>query len=87
MAIWPKAARKPATCPTSSPAPTGGLHASVVANGFGLGNGKRSIFDRDGVAIIVDARADDYRTQPLGNAGDRIACGVVDAHRGPQGQA
>ena len=32
----------------------GQLHASVLANGFGLGNGKRSIFDRDGVAIIVD---------------------------------
>ena len=61
----------------------GQLHASVVASGFGLGNGKRSIFDRDGVAIIVDARGDDYRTQPLGNAGDRIACGVVIRTRGP----
>ena len=55
----------------------GHLHASVLTSGFGLGNGKRSIFDRDGVAIIVDARGDDYRTQPLGNAGTRIACGVV----------
>ena len=62
----------------------GHLHASVIANGFGLGNGKRSIFDRDGVAIIVDARADDYRTQPLGNAGDRIACGVVIRTAGPK---
>ncbi len=49
----------------------------MVASGFSPGNGKRSNFDRDGVAIIVDARGDDYRTQPLGNAGDRIACGVV----------
>jgi superoxide dismutase, Cu-Zn family len=62
----------------------GHLHASVLATGFGLGNGKRSIFDRDGVAIIVDARADDYRTQPLGNAGDRIACGVVMRTAGPK---
>jgi Cu-Zn family superoxide dismutase len=61
----------------------GRLHASVETNGFGLGNGKRSIFDRDGVAIILDARGDDYRTQPLGNAGDRIACGVVIRTRGP----
>jgi hypothetical protein len=29
------------------------------------------------VAIILNKRGDDYRTQPLGNAGDRIACGVV----------
>jgi superoxide dismutase, Cu-Zn family len=61
----------------------GRLHASVVANGFALGNGKRSIFDRDGVAIIVDQRGDDYRTQPLGNAGNRIACGVVIRTEGP----
>ena len=61
----------------------GQLHASVVTNGFSLGNGKRSIFDRDGVSLIVDARGDDYRTQPLGNAGDRIACGVVMRTMGP----
>jgi Cu-Zn family superoxide dismutase len=59
------------------------LHASVVANSFALGNGKRSIFDRDGVSLILDARGDDYRTQPLGNAGDRIACGVVIRTVGP----
>jgi superoxide dismutase, Cu-Zn family len=62
----------------------GHLHASVLANGFSLGNGKRSIFDRDGVAIIVDARGDDYRTPPLGNARDRIACGVVIRTAGPK---
>lgn len=61
----------------------GKLHASVIATGFGLGNGKRSIFDRDGVAIIVDQRGNDYRTQPLGNAGLRIACGVVVRTEGP----
>ena len=61
----------------------GRLHASVETGSFSLGNGKRSIFDRDGVALIVDARADDYRTQPLGNAGDRIACGVVIRTVGP----
>jgi Cu-Zn family superoxide dismutase len=61
----------------------GRLHASVLTTAFSLGNGKRSIFDRDGVSIILDARGDDYRTQPLGNAGDRIACGVVIRTRGP----
>lgn len=62
----------------------GRLHASMVTTGFSLGNGKRSIFDRDGVAIIIDQRGDDYRTQPLGNAGNRIACGVVMRTVGPK---
>src|SRR4051812_16202392 len=61
----------------------GRLHASTLVSAFSLGNGKRSIFDRDGVSVIVDARGDDYRTQPLGNAGDRIACGVVVRTVGP----
>jgi Cu-Zn family superoxide dismutase len=61
----------------------GRLHASTLTSGFSLGNGKRSIFDRDGVAVIVKARGDDYRTQPIGNAGDRIACGVVIRTVGP----
>ena len=61
----------------------GHLHASVVTTSFSLGNGKKSIFDKDGVAVIVDQRGDDYRTQPLGNAGNRIACGVVLRTRAP----
>jgi superoxide dismutase, Cu-Zn family len=61
----------------------GRLHAQTLANGFGLGNGKRSIFDRDGVAIILDQRGDDYRSQPMGESGARIACGVVIRTQGP----
>jgi Cu-Zn family superoxide dismutase len=61
----------------------GRLHASVLTNSFTLGNGKKSIFDRDGISLIVDARGDDYRTQPLGNAGNRVGCGVVMRTIGP----
>lgn len=61
----------------------GHLHAATLTSGFGLGNGKRSIFDRDGVAIIVDQRGDDYRSQPMGESGARIACGVIVRTQGP----
>ena len=36
-----------------------------------------SLLDDDGSAIVIHATADDYKTDPAGNAGDRIACGVV----------
>lgn len=33
--------------------------------------------DADGAALVVHAAADDYRTDPSGNSGDRIACAVL----------
>ena len=38
-----------------------------------------ALLDGDGAALVLHAKADDYRTDPAGNAGDRIACGVVRA--------
>jgi Cu-Zn family superoxide dismutase len=35
------------------------------------------IFDADGAAIVIHAGADDYHTDPSGNSGGRIACGVL----------
>ena len=35
------------------------------------------LFDSDGTAIVVHADPDDYRTDPSGNSGARIACGVI----------
>jgi Cu-Zn family superoxide dismutase len=36
-----------------------------------------SMIDRDGAALVIHAQADDYRTDPSGNSGARIACGVL----------
>jgi superoxide dismutase, Cu-Zn family len=36
-----------------------------------------SLFDTDGTSVVVHATADDYRTDPSGNSGGRIACGVL----------
>ena len=37
------------------------------------------IFDEGGTAVVVHAGADDYRTDPAGDAGSRIACGVLSS--------
>lgn len=38
---------------------------------------KHSLFDGDGSALIVHEGTDDYKSQPSGDAGKRIACGVI----------
>ncbi len=36
----------------------------------------QALLDADGAAIVIHAAADDYRTDPSGNSGARVACGV-----------
>jgi Cu-Zn family superoxide dismutase len=39
--------------------------------------GPNSLFDADGSAIVIHQGKDDYKSDPAGNAGARIACGVI----------
>jgi Cu-Zn family superoxide dismutase len=41
------------------------------------GSQPNSLFANGGTALVIHAKADDMKTDPAGNAGDRIACGVI----------
>ncbi len=49
-------------------------NADVV---LGTGSEANSLFANGGTALMIHAKADDMKTDPAGNAGDRIACGVI----------
>ena len=51
---------------------------SVITPGGTL-SGANALLDVDGASVIIHASPDDYRTDPSGNSGARIACGVVRA--------
>lgn len=43
-----------------------------------LDDGPASLFHTGGTALVIHGSADDYKTDPTGNAGPRIACGVIE---------
>ena len=49
----------------------------VMTKGGTLRGGMSALMDPDGASVVVHAAADDNRTDPSGNSGGRIACGVV----------
>jgi Cu-Zn family superoxide dismutase len=49
----------------------------TVTDRLTLGPGPTSVFDADGSAVVVHAGADDQRTDPSGNSGDRVLCGQL----------
>ena len=42
-----------------------------------LGTDSNSLFTDGGTSLVIHAKADDMKTDPAGNSGDRIACGVI----------
>ena len=51
--------------------------AKVVNKDVNWGKDSHSVFSNGGTALVIHAKADDMKTDPAGNAGDRIACGVI----------
>ena len=57
-------------------AASGTLAVDVLNTGITLEKGKGN--DANGLALIVHAGKDDYKTDPTGDAGGRIACGIIE---------
>lgn len=57
--------------------PKGTAKVTVMNSMVTLETGPTSLFTNGGTALMIHAKADDYKTDPTGNAGDRIACGVI----------
>ncbi|HEY6248835.1 MAG TPA: superoxide dismutase family protein [Candidatus Angelobacter sp.] len=55
----------------------GRSRATVVAPNVTLGDDPHSVFAGGGTALVIHAKADDGKTDPSGNSGDRIACGMI----------
>jgi Cu-Zn family superoxide dismutase len=51
--------------------------AKVINRDVTLSSGDNSLFSNGGTALVIHAKADDMVSDPAGNAGDRIACGVI----------
>lgn len=70
-------------CPPTEPRHAGDLGNIEVTNGNGHAEITTTLLSLSGAnsvvgkAIILHAKADDCKTQPTGDAGDRLACGVV----------
>ena len=55
----------------------GTVKASLSDADVTLGAGPNSLFHEGGTALVIHEKADDYKTDPSGNSGARIACGVI----------
>jgi len=56
----------------------GTVDTEISVSGVTLNEGETSLFHPDGTALIIHENADDEVTDPIGNAGARIACAVIE---------
>ena len=56
---------------------TGTATTSFLVAGVAINGAANALADADGTSLVVHAKADDYKTDPSGNSGDRVACAVL----------
>lgn len=57
------------------------LTVEMVIPQVSLSGGKTSLIDADGFALVIHQGADDYRSDPAGDSGDRIACAAIEGSK------
>jgi Cu-Zn family superoxide dismutase len=55
----------------------GKAKATLTDADVNLGSDSHSLFSNGGTSLVIHANADDMKTDPSGNSGDRFACGVI----------
>jgi Cu-Zn family superoxide dismutase len=55
----------------------GTANQTLTSQRVNLGSATRSLYTNGGTSLVIHAKADDQKTDPSGNSGDRIACGVI----------
>ncbi|HEY3937016.1 MAG TPA: superoxide dismutase family protein [Bryobacteraceae bacterium] len=63
--------------PNLTVGPNGRAKTTITDPNVTLGDGDHSVFRDGGTALVIHAAADDMKSDPAGNAGPRIACGVI----------
>jgi len=51
--------------------------ASIVNKSVNLGSDAHSLYSNGGTALVIHAKADDLKSDPAGNAGTRVGCGII----------
>jgi len=57
---------------------SGKASTAFTIMGATLADGENSLFHEGGTALVIHAKADDLTSDPSGNSGDRVACGVIE---------
>ena len=65
--------------PNLSVPANGAVSFTLLLPNVTLRGGTRELLDADGASLVIHANEDDYLTDPAGNSGERIVCGVIVA--------